>query len=50
MNLEVTLGGDTNEEGDEVARLGVEYRRVSSGLGMMSLERVNWSGEVPRSD
>jgi len=50
MNLEVTLGGDTNEEGEEVARLGVEYRSVSSGVGMMSLERLPWSGEVPGSD
>jgi len=39
MNVEVTLGSGTNEEGDEVARLGVEYRSVSSGLGMMSLQR-----------
>lgn len=44
MNLEVTLGSDTNEEGDEVARLGVEYRSVSSGMGMMRLERDWRSG------
>ncbi|MDH4207818.1 MAG: PDZ domain-containing protein [Anaerolineae bacterium] len=44
-NLEVTLDSATNEEGDEVAHLGVEYRTVSSGLGMMSLERMPWSGE-----
>jgi len=35
----VTLGSRTDEEGEEVARLGVEYRSVASGLGMMSLER-----------
>jgi predicted metalloprotease with PDZ domain len=44
MNLEVTLGSDTNEEGDEVARLGVEYRSLSSGMGMMRLERDWRSG------
>ena len=35
MNLEVTLGSDTNEEGEEVARLGLRYRVVSSGAGLM---------------
>jgi membrane-associated protease RseP (regulator of RpoE activity) len=39
MNLQVTLDSDTNEEGDEVARLGVEYRSVASGMGMMQLGR-----------
>lgn len=42
--LEVTLGTDTSEEGDEVAYLGVRYRSVSSGMGMMSLERGPRSG------
>jgi len=44
MNLEVTLGSDTNEEGDEVAHLGVEYRSLSSGMSLMRLERGWRSG------
>jgi len=44
MNLEVTLGSDTNEEGDEVAHLGLRYRAVSSGVGLMPLERGWRSG------
>ena len=48
MNLEVTLGRDTNEEGDEVAHLGIKYRSVSSGVGLMPLER-GWrsGGDAP---
>ena len=42
MNLEVTLGSGTNEAGDEVAHLGVEYRSVSGGMGMMQL-----GGDLP---
>jgi membrane-associated protease RseP (regulator of RpoE activity) len=34
-NLDVTLGSDTNEQGDEVAHLGLKYRTVSSGMGLM---------------
>jgi len=44
MNLEVTLGSDTNEQGDEVAHLGLQYRSVSSGMGLMPLERGWRSG------
>ncbi|HUW95798.1 MAG TPA: PDZ domain-containing protein [Anaerolineae bacterium] len=44
MNLEVTLGSDTNEEGDEVAHLGLQYRSVSSGMGLMPLGRGWRSG------
>jgi putative serine protease PepD len=44
MNLEVTLGSDTNEEGDEVGHLGLQYRSVSSGMGLMPMERLPWSG------
>jgi putative serine protease PepD len=44
MNLEVTLGSDTNEEGDEVAHLGLQYRSVASGMGLMPLERGWRSG------
>ena len=44
MNLEVTLGSDTDEEGDEVAHLGVEYRALSSGMFWMPLERGWRSG------
>jgi S1-C subfamily serine protease len=43
-NLEVTLGSDTNEEGDEVAHLGLQYRSVSSGMFWMPLERDWRSG------
>jgi membrane-associated protease RseP (regulator of RpoE activity) len=47
-DLEVTLGRDTNEEGDEVAHLGIKYRPVSSGMGLMPLER-GWrsGGDAP---
>jgi hypothetical protein len=44
MNLKVTLGSGKNAEGDEVAHLGVEYRSVSSGMGMMQLGRDLPSG------
>jgi membrane-associated protease RseP (regulator of RpoE activity) len=40
MTLEVTLGSDTNADGQEVAHLGITYRPVWSGMGVaMSLER-----------
>jgi S1-C subfamily serine protease len=45
MDLEVTLGSKTDEEGEEVARLGVEYRSVASGMGMMQLGRDWPSGD-----
>jgi membrane-associated protease RseP (regulator of RpoE activity) len=45
MNLKVTLDSATNEEGDQVAHFGVEYRPVSSGAGMMQLGRDLPSGE-----
>ena len=48
LSLEVTLGSDTDEEGQEVAHLGLTYRNVSSGL--MSLGRVPWSGGRGRKD
>jgi S1-C subfamily serine protease len=44
MNLQVTLDSDTNEEGDEVAHLGLQYRSVSSGMSLMPLERGWRSG------
>ena len=44
MSLEVTLGSGTNDEGDEVARLGLQYRSVSSGMGFATMERLPWSG------
>ena len=44
IDLEVTLDSDTNEEGEEVAHLGIQYRSVSSGMGLMSLERGWRSG------
>jgi membrane-associated protease RseP (regulator of RpoE activity) len=50
INLEVTLGSGTNEEGEEVARLGLEYRTVSSGLGVYFRGGMPWSGGVPRMD
>jgi hypothetical protein len=50
MNLDVTLDRDTNTDGEEVAHLGIKYRAVSSGIGLMSLERVPWSGGNPRTD
>lgn len=39
MELEVTLGSDTNEEGEVVPHLGVRYRPLFSGLGLTPLER-----------
>jgi membrane-associated protease RseP (regulator of RpoE activity) len=50
MDLEVTLGTGTNEEGEEVARLGLEYRSVSTGLGVFLRRGMPWSGELPRTD
>jgi len=50
MNLEVTLGTGTNEQGEQVARLGLEYRSVSSGLGVFLRRGMPWSGELPRTD
>jgi S1-C subfamily serine protease len=50
MNLEVILGSETNEEGEEVARLGLKYRTVSSGIGWMSMPRLPRSGGQPRTD
>jgi hypothetical protein len=48
LNLEVTLDGHTSEEGEEVARLSLRYRVVSSGAGMMRLGR-DWGpgGDAP---
>ena len=48
MNLEVTLDSHTNEEGEEVARLGLRYRVVSSGAGLMRLGQ-DWGpgGDAP---
>jgi len=48
--LEVTLDSDTNEEGEEVAHLGIQYRSVSSGMGLMPLGRGWRSGGGPRTD
>ena len=45
MELEVTLGSDTDEEGSEVALLGARYQTVSSGMGMRMMERGTWSGD-----
>jgi hypothetical protein len=39
MELEVTLGSDTNDEGEVVPHLGVRYRPVFSGTGLAPLER-----------
>jgi len=50
LNLEVTLGSGTTDEGDEVARLGLEYRSVSTGLGVYFRRGMPWPGEVPRTD
>jgi membrane-associated protease RseP (regulator of RpoE activity) len=48
MNLEVTLDSHTNEEGEEVARLGLRYKVVSSGAGLMPLGQ-DWGpgGDAP---
>jgi hypothetical protein len=43
MELEVTLGSDTDEEGHEVALLGARYQTLSSGMSMRMLERGTWS-------
>lgn len=40
VELDVTLGRETNEEGDVVAHLGVRYRSLASGFGLTPLERV----------
>ncbi len=50
MELEVTLGTDTDEGGDEVVHLGVRYQSVSSGVGLMSLERGPRSGRGSQTD
>ena len=50
LNLEVALDSGTNEEGEEVARLGLEFRSVSSGLGVFSRGGMPWSGRGPRTD
>jgi S1-C subfamily serine protease len=42
MNLEVTLGSGTNDQGDEVAHLGIQYRSVSSGMGLMMPLQRDW--------
>jgi len=39
MELEVTLGTNTTEEGEVVPHLGVRYRLLTSGIGLMPLER-----------
>jgi hypothetical protein len=44
MELEVTLDSGTDEEGNEVALLGARYRSMSSGMGLMPLERGWRSG------
>jgi S1-C subfamily serine protease len=45
MNLDVTLGSDTNAQGEEVAHLGIKYTAVSTGLSfMMPLQRDWGSG------
>lgn len=50
MNVDVTLGTGTNEEGEEDARLGLEFRSVSTGLGVFFRRGMPWSGDVPRTD
>jgi membrane-associated protease RseP (regulator of RpoE activity) len=50
VNLEVTLGTGTNEAGEEVARLGLEFRNVSPGVGVFFRRGMPWSGEMPRTD
>lgn len=48
LSLEVTLGSDTDDEGQEVAHLGLTYRNLSSGL--MALGRAPWSGGGGRTE
>ncbi len=50
IELEVTLGSDTDEEGNEVALLGARYQTVSSGMGMRMLERGPWFGDGSEMD
>lgn len=40
VELEVTLGSDTTEEGEVVAHLGARYRPLTSGISLTPLERV----------
>lgn len=47
LNLEVTLGSGTTAQGEEVARLGLEYRSVPTGLGVYLRRGMLGSGEVP---
>lgn len=50
VELEVTLGSDTDEEGNEVPLLGARYQTLSSGMGMRMLERGPWSGDETESE
>ncbi len=50
VELEVTLGSDTDEEGNEVPLLGARYQTLSSGMGMRMLERGPWSGGESETD
>jgi membrane-associated protease RseP (regulator of RpoE activity) len=50
VELEVTLGSDTDEEGNEVPLLGARYQTLSSGMGMRMLERGSWSGDESETD
>jgi membrane-associated protease RseP (regulator of RpoE activity) len=40
VELQVTLGSGTNEQGEEVAHLGVRFRSLSSMAGVFSLDRM----------
>lgn len=50
VELEVTLGSETNEEGDVVAHLGVRYRPLTSGIGLAPLERAPGFGRDIQPD
>jgi membrane-associated protease RseP (regulator of RpoE activity) len=40
VELQVTLSSGTNEQGEEVAHLGVRYQALSSGAGVFRLDRL----------
>ncbi len=50
VELEITLGSETNEEGGVAAHLGVRYRSVMSGFGLAPLERAPRLGRDTQPD